>query len=163
MKFLQDGLSNSSCNSIGITIWTTVPDFYASTIRKILWHVNPLLGNELLNEFLWTQILGKHSVARLRNDRTVLHNPFLGDSLVKTYTQAQWRHAAAVSWMSRDVFPVSPVLGSSRNSGIMQPIARQRLCKHGHYTAIKEAVFSVSVSVPCLYKRRKWVVSSKKS
>jgi hypothetical protein len=32
-------------------------------------HVHPLLGNELVNEFPRRQILGKQSVARLRNNR----------------------------------------------------------------------------------------------
>jgi hypothetical protein len=45
--------------------------------------------------------------------------------------------------MSRDVLSVSSGPGSSGDSGVMQPVARQRLCKHGHYAIIKEAVFSV--------------------
>jgi hypothetical protein len=35
----------------------------------ILLHVHPLLGNVLVNEFPRRQILGKQSVARLRNNR----------------------------------------------------------------------------------------------
>jgi hypothetical protein len=35
----------------------------------VLLHVHPLLGNELVNEFLRRQILGKQSVARLQNNR----------------------------------------------------------------------------------------------
>jgi hypothetical protein len=35
----------------------------------IMLHMHPLLGNELVNEFPRRRILGKQSVARLRNNR----------------------------------------------------------------------------------------------
>jgi hypothetical protein len=67
----------------------------------ILLHVHPLLGNELVNKFPRGQILGTHSVSRLRNNReavfsvwsapgnsriTGLCNPFLNNGTVNTYT-----------------------------------------------------------------------------
>jgi hypothetical protein len=45
--------------------------------------------------------------------------------------------------MSCDVLSVLSAPGSSGDSGIMQPVARQHLCKHGDYATIKEALFSV--------------------
>jgi hypothetical protein len=41
------------------------------------------------------------------------------------------------------MFPVSSVPNSSGNGGVMQPVARQRLCKYDPYATIKEAVFFV--------------------
>jgi hypothetical protein len=35
----------------------------------VLLHVHPLLGNVLVNKFPRTQILGKESIVRLRNNR----------------------------------------------------------------------------------------------
>jgi hypothetical protein len=48
----------------------------------ILWHVNPLLGYEMLNELLRRQTLNKQSVAKLHNNRTRLCNPLLSSSSV---------------------------------------------------------------------------------
>jgi hypothetical protein len=43
-------------------------NMYSEVINNtILLHVHPLLGNMLLNKFPRRQILGKQSVARLRN------------------------------------------------------------------------------------------------
>jgi hypothetical protein len=50
--------------------------------RNVMCHVNPLLGNELLNELPRGQTFDKQSVAKLRNNSTVLCNPILSDGSV---------------------------------------------------------------------------------
>jgi hypothetical protein len=68
--------------------WTTIRH-YEQAIQDeegVMWHVNPLLGKELLNELPWRQALDKQLVFKLRNNGMVLSNPFLSNGTVNRGT-----------------------------------------------------------------------------
>jgi hypothetical protein len=54
-----------------------LPVYFNTELNAPVWHVNPLLGNEMLNELPRRQTLDKQSVAKLRNSGTRLCNPLL--------------------------------------------------------------------------------------
>jgi hypothetical protein len=116
--------------------------------KNILWYVNLLLRNEMLNKLPRSQTLDKQSVAGLRNNRTVLCNPFLGNGSVNRLPR---RHNEVIleRWRECHVTLLCPRWWT---------VAMQRAhCVHLDYATVGMVItwheFSFhAVSVPRLYE-----------
>jgi hypothetical protein len=75
---------------------------YSAVKLFILLHVHPLLGKVLVNKFLWRQILGKQSVARLRNNSDNRRSIFY---IVRAAT-------IAMQWFGKHVSTIEAVLSA---------------------------------------------------
>jgi hypothetical protein len=81
--------NNRNINAVNLLMayFTTLSVVQAIRCEIILWDVNRLLGNVMLNELPWRQTLDKQPDAKLRKNRTRLCSPLLGNGSVNRHSR----------------------------------------------------------------------------